>query len=123
MLFELKRTIEVDFFLFRKDNLVLTVKRGRWRGLPGGIISQSEDCIDCALRIMSEFANLERFGGWSRRITEDGEWDKVPARLSIVEFPNAKVESLRLEREPEWTDIYASESEFDVTIDMARRIR
>ncbi len=122
MLFDLERKTETVFLLFRKDNLVLTVKRGWWRGLPGGIISQNESCIDFALRVMPEFASLEVFGVWSRKITEDGKWENLPTRIGVVEFPDACIKSLYEVKGTEWTNIREDNPEFDVTIEVTRKI-
>ncbi len=113
--------LEAPFFLFRNDNLVLTVKRGEYRGLPGGIPRQNEPPYDYALRIMPEFANLGDLGWWWVRSEERGEWDNTLVRLSVFEFPSSSVVSLK-NSGTEWTDIGRDDQTFDVTIRIARKI-
>lgn len=122
MLFEASTKVYAAFFLFLKDDLVLTMRRGEYRGLPGGIVPQDRPYDLYAKEIVLGLARVREFGQCQFVTRQDGEWEKLPASIGIFEFPNARIDCLHDVCGAEFVDIIEDNPVFDITIKAIQEI-
>ena len=107
------------FVVTNQSGQILTVRRGMYTGLPGGIARENETADMCGLRIIRNIGLPTRIGHQCVHLEQfEDNWDDVRSTIVIYGFLKVYIMCIR---DALWTCLNDTNVRFDITVEAYRR--